>query len=136
MLGAGKDGTVLKVPPRQAIKFFSNDEVYYREKQAYRRLYANKVRYVGQFEVPQLIRWYDDLLAIEMTVVKPPFILDFASAYLDARPNFPDDVNADADERIHDFFGDRAPDVFALLHELGERHGVWMLDARPANIQF
>jgi len=35
------------------------------------------------------VRFADDLLAIEMTIVTPPFILDFAGAYLDPAPDFP-----------------------------------------------
>jgi hypothetical protein len=44
------------------------------------------------FNVPQLIGFDDELHVIEMTVVKRPFVLDFAAAYLDVRPEFPEDV--------------------------------------------
>lgn len=88
------------------------------------------------FNVPVLVSHHDDISAIEMTVVQPPFILDFASARLDVEPDFSDDVLAHHRERIEEFFGEQSTEVYALLNELAERHGVYMLDARPANIQF
>ena len=47
---------------------------------------------VAGFAVPQLIHHDDRLWVVEMGIVSPPFVLDFAGAYLDRRPDYPDDV--------------------------------------------
>jgi hypothetical protein len=99
-LGSGKDGIVLvgkrkSNPARVAIKVHRFPESYLLEKQAYERLREGDVRAVLGFNVPQLIGSDDDLLVVEMTIVERPFVLDFAAAYLDRRPEFPDDVWAD-----------------------------------------
>jgi hypothetical protein len=47
------------------------------------------------FNIPELVGFEDDLRVIEMTIVKRPLVLDFAGAYLDARPAFPNEVWAD-----------------------------------------
>lgn len=135
-IGVGKDGFVLKTSLNHAVKFLRHAEVYGREKRAYQRFALHRVRAVAGFNVPNFYASYDDLLAVEMEQVPRPFVVDFASAHLDEPPEFPPDVLADFHERIHDLFGPRAGDVFSLLNELGERYGVYMLDARPANIQF
>src|SRR4026207_1339587 len=44
------------------------------------------------FHVPQLIRADDDLWVIEMTIVTRPFVLDFAGAYLNSRPEFSEET--------------------------------------------
>jgi hypothetical protein len=41
---------------------------------------------VAGFAVPQLIHHDDRLWVVEMGIVSPPFVLDFAGAYLDLRP--------------------------------------------------
>ena len=55
---------------------------------------------VRGFNVPELIAFDDELLVLEMTIVRRPFVLDFASAYLDSdkRPEFPDDTWATWEE--------------------------------------
>src|SRR5438046_2253643 len=90
-LGSGKDGIVLVAkrkpqPGKVAIKALCFDEAYGREKRVYERLKKLGVTSVLGFNVPQLIGSADDLRVIEMTIVKRPFVLDFAGAYLDARP--------------------------------------------------
>ena len=47
---------------------------------------------VAGFAVPQLSHHDDRLWVVEMGIVSPPFVLDFAGAYLDRRPDYPDDV--------------------------------------------
>ena len=43
------------------------------------------------FSVPQLIDFNEDLQIIEMTIVRKPFLLDFAKSYLDTEPDFSND---------------------------------------------
>src|SRR5438094_902098 len=99
-LGSGKDGIVLVAkrktqPAKFAIKVLRWKEAYEREKKVYGRLGAAVIDVVLGFNVPQLVVWDDDLLVLEMTIVERPFVLDFAGAYLDTRPEFPADVSAD-----------------------------------------
>jgi hypothetical protein len=61
-------------------------DAYLREKRAYERLKGAGVRTVRGFNVPQLLGCDDALPVIEMTIVQRPFVLDFAGAYLDVRP--------------------------------------------------
>jgi hypothetical protein len=50
----------------------------------------------------------DELRVLEMTVVSPPFIIDFAGAYLDRRPPYAydDEIMADWEENGREQFGD------------------------------
>src|SRR5271169_2951784 len=126
-LGSGKDGIVLvakhKAKPADiAIKVLRWDELYQREKQVYQRLRELGVNAVQGFNVPQLLGCDDDLRVLEMTIVKRPFVLDFAGAYLDARPEFPEDVWVDWEATKREQFEGRWPSVQAILgafEELG-----------------
>jgi hypothetical protein len=85
-LGSGKDGIVLVAkhknkPADVAIKILRLEEPYVREKRAYQRLGMAAVTTVLGFNVPELINFDDELLALEMTIVRRPFVLDFASAW-------------------------------------------------------
>src|SRR5437016_4344973 len=99
-LGSGKDGIVLVAkhkakPADVAIKVLCFDEAYVREKQAYQRLGKLAVTAVLGFNVPQLVGFDDELRILEMTIVKRPFVLDFAGAYLDVCPEFTAEIWAD-----------------------------------------
>jgi|ERR1051325_3650188 hypothetical protein len=99
-LGSGKDGIVLVGKGKDksgnvAVKALRWDEMYQREKQVYERLRELGVSSVQGFNVPQLLGCDDGLRVIEMTIVRRPFVLDFAGAYLDVRPEFPEEVWAD-----------------------------------------
>ena len=87
------------------------------------------------FHVPQLLRSDDELLALEMTIVPPPFVLDFAGAWLDFPPQFPDEVWQERAEKWAGEFGSDWPQAQAILAEL-EEFGIHMLDPSPSNIRF
>ena len=65
---------------------------YEREKMVYERLGDAAVSIVLGFNVPQLVGSDDGLRVLEITIVERPFVLDFAGAYLDSRPQFPEEV--------------------------------------------
>lgn len=75
-------------------------------------------------------------MAIEMSIVNPPWILDFASARLDFPEALGEEALEDAAATIHERFGDRAGEVFLLLDRLQRELGIWYYDARPDNIRF
>jgi len=105
------------------------------ERNVYERLRAASVSEVLGFHVPQLIRANDDLRVIEMTIVTRPFALDFAGAYLDARPKFSDEIWADWEAQKRENFGARWAKVRALMDAF-EDLGIYWLDVSPSNIAF
>ena len=70
-----------------------------------------------------------------MTIVRPPFLLDFADARLDEAPGFSEDVLRQWEEHNAEVFGDRWPEVTRVLAALQE-FGVYLLDINPGNISF
>src|SRR5690349_5628372 len=70
-LGHGKDGSVFETAKRAAVKFFDQQSLYQRELRAYQILRQRNIDEVNGFQVPKLIRFDGELLAIEMTIVQP-----------------------------------------------------------------
>jgi hypothetical protein len=139
-LGSGKDGIVLVAkhkgrPADVALKVLCWDEAYLPEKLVYERLKRLGVSQVLGFNVPQLVGSNDALRVIEMTIVKAPFVLDFAGARLDARPEFPEEIWADWEADKREKFEERWPQVQRVLDAF-EGLGVYVLDVSPSNITF
>jgi hypothetical protein len=87
------------------------------------------------FNVPQFIRADDNLRVIEMSIVKRPFVLDFAGAYLNAPPDFPDEIWTEWESGKREQFDVRWPKVQAVLAALEELN-IHMVDVSPGNIAF
>jgi len=139
-LGSGKDGIVLVArnksrPAGVAVKILHFAEPYIREKQVYERLGKMELRRIAGFNVPQLLSFDDELHVLEMTIVDRPFVLDFAGAYLDARPEFPAEIWADWEAEKHEQFEGRWPRVEKILDAF-EELGIFLLDVSPSNIVF
>jgi len=120
---------------KTAVKAHREPEPYLRERAAYERLRQAGVTEILGFNVPQLIRADDDLRVIEMTIVARPFVLDFAGAYLDRRPDFADEAWAEWASEKREQFDVRWPVVQRVLAAL-EEFGIYMLDVSPGNIAF
>ena len=90
---------------------------------------------VRSCHVPQLLRYDDLFLILEMTIVTLPFVLDFAGAYLDRAPDFSEEVMADSLAIKIERFGKRWPEVRMIVAVL-ETYGVFMEDVHPGNIAF
>jgi hypothetical protein len=147
-LGYGKDGIVFStLPPGDppgnwagptAIKALARPDLYSREVEAYRRLaergVGGPVQVCGH-SVPRLLGHDDELLVVEMTIVTRPFVLDFAGAYLDAPPEFPDEVMEERRAHWAEVFEDHWPVVQRIMAEF-HRHGIYLLDPSPSNIAF
>lgn len=118
-----------------AVKIHENREPYRRERDIYERLAERGVIEVRGFTVPQMIGHDDEWFAIEMTMVQPPFVLDFAGAYLDWPPDFPEEVWAERLAKWSDEFGADWVKAQSILDEL-EDLGIHMLDPSPSNIRF
>jgi len=120
---------------KTAVKAHRELEPCRRELSAYARLQDAHISEILGFNVPQLVRSDDGLRVIEMTIVTRPFVLDFAGAYLDAAPDFPENVWAEWEAEKRDQFDVRWPKVKAILAAL-EELGIHMVDVSPSNIAF
>jgi len=139
-LGNGIHGVVRVVENnlnfrRFAVKIHRYADPYFRERTIYQRLAARGIITIRGFNVPQLLGWNDEWLAVEMTVVERPFVLDFAGAWLDKPPEFSEEVWQEWESEKREQFEERWTEVQAVLAEL-RTHGVFMLDVSPTNIAF
>ena len=138
-LGEGKDGVVLSTDRNTAVKFFNDADIYSRELHAYRVLKGENIDEICGHHIPQLRNFDDSLRAIEMTIVTPPFLLDFAAAYTEEEVEyfaFDDDVVAEREIHWAEVFGERWPDVVEMRRLFLERTGLVLLDLSLNNIRF
>jgi hypothetical protein len=135
-LGFGKDGSVFQTSLSTAIKVFARRDSYARELACYRRLASHEVEEVHGHVVPRLIASDDELLVIEMEIVAPPFLLDFADAWLDTAPDFPAEVMEQWHEEKSEQFGSQWAAVQVVLAQLRGHYGIHLLDVNPGNITF
>ena len=134
-LGFGFDGIVYSTSRQSAVKVFRHEPLYRRERDVYLRLRKRGVVQVLDFKVPQLVESDDLLWVVEMTIVSPPFVLDFAGAYLDQRPDYPDEVLSEWQAEKAEQFGDRWP-IVRLLMSSFVPFGIYLADVKPGNIEF
>lgn len=118
-----------------AIKVHRFDEPYRRERDIYRRLQLARISRLLGFHVPQILAWDDELLVIEMTIVPRPFILDFAGAYLDFPPDFPEAVWDEWEAEKQEQFGANWLTVKSVLAAF-EELDIHLVDISPSNIAF
>jgi hypothetical protein len=109
--------------------------LYQCERDVYRRLAEDGISSVVGFDVPRLINYDDELWVVEMGIVSPPFVLDFAGAYLDEAPNFPDEIMDEWRQEKKEQFGDRWPEVQDIMREF-RKLGIYLADVKPGNIMF
>ena len=117
-----------------AIKVFEKPEFYEVELDVYRRLESHGIYRLCDCKVPQLELADDTYSVIRMTIVRRPFVLDFAGAQLDSPPDFPPEIMMEfmAEKKMQ--FGDlRWPKVLEILGEL-ETMGIFLTDISPSNI--
>ncbi len=139
-LGFGIHGIVVALeseskPGQTALKVHFSAEPYGREREVYERLRELGCRKILGFHVPQLLRCDDALLALEMTVVMPPYVLDFAGAYVDFAPEFSDEIWEEWTRKNEEQFGANWPAAQMILGDLQDL-GIHMHDPSPSNIRF
>lgn len=136
-LGHGTDGSVWTTRHQTAVKALALPATFERELAAYVRLDELEIRRLHGHYIPQLLGHDHERLVLEMTIVQPPFLLDFGKAYVDRTPPYWNDAQlmANAREEWADLFDERWPDVVALLGAL-ESFGIYYVDPRPGNIVF
>lgn len=116
VLGWGLDGVVYaRRDPTAAIKIHSQEQGFRKELAVYRRLLNRRVEKFMGFEVPTLMGCSEQHRVLELSIVKPPFLLDFAAATVDEPHDFTPDAMEMWWQKVLDDFGDDFPiarDVF------------------------
>ena len=135
-LGHGSDGAVWRTNRPSAVKALYDFANYEKELESYHRLASAQTTEIAGFAVPLLKGWDDDLRVIEMSIVQPPYLLDFGKVHLDHPPAYWFDAqlmqNAYAEWRER--FGRRWSDVKFAVELLVSRFGIYYVDPRPSNI--
>jgi|HubBroStandDraft_6_1064221.scaffolds.fasta_scaffold23081_5 hypothetical protein len=139
-IGGGTQGVVLRTNLGTAVKALLDASFYVCERDVYLRLRKLDIDKIRGFWVPRLINHHDELLVIEMQTVHPPYVLDFASAYLDHPPSYMEDsddaqVREDWEKEKEDQFEDRWPEVRSLISAF-RGYGIFLGDLNPRNIAF
>ncbi|MEX0885140.1 MAG: hypothetical protein WD009_01755 [Phycisphaeraceae bacterium] len=135
-LGAGIDGIVYSSSRATAIKVHAQEPGFNKELAVYQRLAEHRVRHVDRFAVPELLGFSRRLRIIEMSIVRPPYVLDFASSYLDQPPDFPSEHWEHWQQQRAEEFGDDWPTALSLYATMRRRWGVYHLDLSPRNVNF
>jgi len=134
-LGSGQDGCVFKSSRHTAVKAFERIENFDNELICYQRLEAEGIKKLGPFAVPELIGFSGVELVIEMSIVSPPFLLDFGKVWIDRKPDFSAEALADKEAECADLYGERWGEVQLALAVL-KRLGIYYTDVRLGNITF
>ena len=124
-LGFGIHGTVFAAADNTkagffAVKFHREKGPFEHECRAHERLRTDYITQILGLNVPQLLMIDKEFRTIEMTIVRKPFLLDFADALLDQSPDFSEDVFRD---------------VMRVLEAL-RGFGIHLHDINPGNIRF
>lgn len=116
-----------------AIKAFHKEKNFELELDCYVRLKVAGLQSVCGFWVPQLIGHDRNLIVIEMSLVKPPYVLDFGKVHLDRQPDFSPEVLRDWREQQQELWGEHFPTVQKILRKL-QSLGIFYADPKPGNI--
>jgi len=132
-LGGGDDGIVFATNRNSAIKSFGYEELFLRERDVYLRLWELEVNETCGCHVPRLVDFSNAQWCIEMEIVQPPFVLDFAGASLDQRPDYPRDVLEDWQAEKEEQYGDDWPWVQSIIASFAGMK-IFLVDVKPGNI--
>jgi hypothetical protein len=133
-LGWGWDGVVLQTTVETAIKGFRYRPQFERERDVYIRLLENQVEEVCGFVVPRLEDYDDELMVVEMEIVSPPYVIDFAGARIDSPPDFPPEVIDEWTAEKAEQFEEDWPRVWEVVLAF-QRFGIFLGDVHPGNIR-
>jgi len=136
LLGFGREAKVFATDNQTALKVHDDPDAFQRELLTYLRLATHGIERVLGHHVPKLIDADDRLLALEITIVKRPFLLDFGAARLDSAPDFPPEVLETWEQEKIEQFGDHWPQVAAIMEWMRANAGIYLLDIHPGNIGF
>ena len=134
-LGAGYDGIVFATQAGSAVQSLRFVELYRRGRDVYTRLWEAQIESVSGCNVPRLLNFDDELWVVELEIVQPPFVLDFAGARLDQPLDYPEEVLAEWEAEKVEQFGEDWPRVRQVLSGF-RRLGIYLADVKPGNISF
>lgn len=134
-LGFGTQGIVFKTLHNTALKVHALKNAYLRERQIYERLKEREIESVKGLKIPRILKWDDNLLAFEMSIVHVPCILDFGGAYLDEPPEHMVRDEFWLSEKSSEF-GPNWKEAQAVIRELEYRADIWLADVNNGNIKF
>jgi hypothetical protein len=137
-LGSGKDGDVLRTSRQSAIKIFKTVELYRSELRTYQLLDDLAIRVIERFNVPRLMGFDQRALLIEMTIVSPPYMLDFASCVDEVELEFlgfSEEVWAERELHWSETFGQDWPNIQAARTTFSRLTGLIYLDPSLNNIR-
>lgn len=133
LLGAGYDGTVFATNRKSAIKALKWPELYEHERNIYLRLQQFQVIDVAGCAVPELLGYDDEMLIVEMTIVSPPYVLDFAGARLDHTNDYPPNIRRQWEREKRIQFGSNWQYVPRIVVAF-QRMGIFLSDLNPGNV--
>lgn len=125
------DGFVWRSSRISALKIHRFRSGYRQERDVYLRLQRHSLHRLAGFSIPVLYHYDDSCLALELSIVERPWVLDFAQAALDVAPAELDDP-AWQKEKAR-LFGADWPDVQHLLNAL-RQYGIYFRDVDTLNI--
>jgi len=134
-LGRGTDGSVWRSTRPSAIKAVKDRKIFQDELECYRRFQAANMRKLCGFAIPWLFGADESLQVLEISIVQPPYLLDFGKVYFHEPTGVYDQrqlAAAEADAKR--LYGSQWPDVSHVLYVLRERFGIWYIDPKPNNI--
>jgi hypothetical protein len=135
--GDGNDGVVLRTTNQNAaVEFLYSFSKYDIERRCYQRLKEHDLDVICDIvHVPVMSSYDDELMAIEMDIVEPPFLLDFGKAYIDEpSPYTPEQLQAAERQWACTFPRKDLPFIRRILARL-RGIGIEYVDPSPSNIR-
>lgn len=135
-LGEGTDGAVWATSKNSVIKVIQREKTFEIERSCYMRLQERRISEVDGLAVPRIIEFSRELKIIEMTLVHPPFLLDFGKAYIDEPSPYTPEQLKEWRQQWRQFFPKQdIPRVHKVLGIL-RGYGIEYVDPKPWNIRF
>ena len=132
LIGYGLDGFVWKTNRASVIKVCRHANLFERELVVYQRLSQRGLHQLQGFRIPSLLDQDAEQWVLELSLISPPFILDFAAASLGKQPAEMESSEWLAEKRR--MFGADWADVQRLLDSL-RLYGIHFPDVHLGNIR-
>jgi len=135
-LGSGTDGEVYIVNGPSAVKVHYDRHRFLNELHAYQVLSRIGLEHIGEFRIPVFRQYDDQLLIIEMSVVKPPYLIDFGKATIGKGQDWSDEHMAYWWEQVEDKFENDFAVASQIFEQLVRRTNIYQWDLNPSNLNF
>lgn len=128
----GLDAYLWRTNVETVVKVHRYHDRFEKELAAYHRLAERKITRLKGFEFPQLVDYDEQMRILELSIVSPPYILDFVEVGLGKKPSNFDLDRIEAQQSKQ--FGKDWPDVRRLLEALMQI-GIYYDDVHNKNIR-